>query len=868
MGHLVATASYSRLRYFSVGVLTWLALSLVCAADPLPPASQRKVSFETDVEPIFKQRCYACHGPRLQTSGFKLDDREAALKGGNSGADIKPGNSAASPLILRVAGGGKDLTRMPPGGAALTPDQIGILRAWIDQGVTYPAQAAAAKPAPHQTSTFWAFQSVHKPDVPPVMDRAWVRNPIDAFILDRLEREKIQPSPEANKAILLRRLSLDLTGLPPTVAELEAFINDNRPDAYERQVDRLLESPHYGEKWARFWLDQARYGDSDGYEKDWVRPNAWRYREWVIRALNNDMPFDRFTVEQIAGDELPNATVEDKVATGFHRNTLTNREGGVDNEQFRFENVIDRASTVGIVWLGLTVGCAQCHDHKFDPIKQSDFYRLAAFFDNLDEVDIDAPMPGEMGPWLSTHAEYRQKREALLQEYHVPELQADWETKMIDAADHPGKHTDWDLAWDVLLKLCVGGDCEAIIRTKPDQRTRRQSDVLTDHFIKNYHFAVDDAKIKEVKFKELDQKLEKLKETYPQLTQASTVAESSKHRKSYIRIRGNYKALGIEVQPGLPEVFRAPSSDHMTRLDLARWLVSGKNPLTARVAVNRFWQELFGQGIVKTSDDFGTQGDKPTHPELLDWLAAKFVDDGWSMKRIQRMIVMSATYRQSSEERPELEAKDPSNTLLARQSRLRLPAELIRDEALAASGLLSPKIGGPSVRPPQPKGVAELGYANSVKWVDSKGEDRYRRGLYIHFQRTTPYPLLANFDAPKGNVSVCTRLRSNTPLQALNLLNDPVFLEAAQALAYRVSSAGSFEDRLRNAFRLALSRDPEPREVERLKKFFDQQKTILQNEPKSVAELVPVAGTDRTSDAAWVTLSSILLNLDEFITRE
>jgi hypothetical protein len=477
-------------------------------------------------------------------------------------------------------------------------------------------------------------------------------------------------------------------------------------------------------------------------------------------------------------------------------------------------------------------------------------------------------MPGEMGPWMRTHAEYREKREAVLKEYHVPELQAGWEAKMIEAAANPGKYTDWDLAWDVLLKLCVGGDCEAIIRTEPGQRTTRQRDVLTDHFVKNYHFAVGEAKVKEVRFKELEPKLENLKESYPQLTQASTVGESGKHRKSYIRIRGNYKALGIEVHPGLPEVFGVPQSDRMTRLDLARWLVSPGDPLTARVTVNRFWQELFGQGIVKTSEDFGTQGDRPTHAELLDWLAAKFIEDGWSMKRIQKLIVMSATYRQSSADRPDLQARDPNNMLLARQSRLRLPAEIVRDEALAASGLLSPKIGGASVRPPQPKGVAELGYANSVKWVESKGEDRYRRGLYIHFQRTTRYPLLANFDAARGNVSVCRRLRSNTPLQALNLLNDPVFLEAAQALAYRVSNASSFEDRLRQAFRLALSRDPEPREVERLKKFFDRQKAIFYTDPQAAAALVPVAGADRTSDAAWVTLSSILLNLDEFITRE
>ncbi|MCX6623908.1 MAG: DUF1549 domain-containing protein, partial [Acidobacteria bacterium] len=400
MGHLLGIADKFRSNQLWRGLQTLLILLLATssyATGPLPPAADRKVNFQTDVEPILRQRCYACHGVRQQTSGLKLDNRDSALKGGNSGPVIKPGDSATSQLILRVAGA-KDFMRMPPGGAPLTPAQVGILRAWIDQGVGYPQQSGADTATEPKSSNFWAFQPVRKPELPQVMNRAWVRNPIDAFILERLERERLQPSPEAGKATLLRRLSLDLTGLPPSIQELDAFLNDNRPDAYERQADRLLESPHYGEKWARFWLDLARYGDSDGYEKDWVRPNAWRYREWVIRALNQDLPFDRFTVEQIAGDLLPAAGLEQKVATGFHRNTLTNREGGVDNEQFRFENVVDRASTVGTVWMGLTVGCAQCHDHKFDPVKQSDFYRLAAFFDNVEEVDIDAPLEGELGP--------------------------------------------------------------------------------------------------------------------------------------------------------------------------------------------------------------------------------------------------------------------------------------------------------------------------------------------------------------------------------------------------------------------------------------------------------------------------------------
>ena len=599
----------------------------------------------------------------------------------------------------------------------------------------------------------WSFAPVERPPLPAVRNADWSRTPIDRFVLARLEKEGIAPSPVAGKRILLRRLSLDLIGLPPTPAEMDAFLADSSPDAYQRQVDRLLASPHYGEKWARHWLDLARYADSDGYEKDWTRPWAWRYRDWVINALNSNMPFDEFSIEQIAGDLLPRPSTEQKVATGFHRMTLTNREGGVDNEQFRFENVIDRASTTGTVWLGLTVGCAQCHDHKFDPITQKDFYQWVALFDNTEEADIDAPLPGEVGSYQRKYAEYRAKRDALLGEYNVPALQSAWEQRMLEAAAQPGKWTDWDLAWDCLLKLTSGGDGEKIIRKKPAERTQRDVDVLTDHFVRNYHFAVGQPKYRELKLNELDTKLTALKNEYPRLTQAYAIAESSPPRSSYLRVRGNYKALGIAVEPGgiaaLPPI---PASARINRLDMARWLFSRDNPLTARVTVNRLWQEFFGQGLVRTSDDFGMQGDKPVYPELLDWLAVEFRESGWNVKHLQRLIVTSAVYRQSSTVRPELETKDPANTLLARQSRLRLPAEQIRDAALAASGLLAPEIGGPSIRPSQPAGVAELAYANSVKWVESQGVDQYRRGLYIHFQRTTPYPLLVNFDAPKGNV--------------------------------------------------------------------------------------------------------------------
>ncbi len=704
-----------------------------------------------------------------------------------------------------------------------------------------------------ESLTHWAFQPVKRPPLPVA-----TANPIDAFVLARLEKEKIAPSPEADRITLLRRVSLDLTGLPPTSEEAAEYLRDKAPDAYGRLVGRLLASPHFGEKWARHWLDQARYADSDGYEKDWVRPYAWRYRQWVIDAINRDMPFDRFSIEQLAGDLLPDATTEQRVATGFHRMTLTNREGGVDNTQFRFENTVDRAATTASVWLGITAGCAQCHDHKYDPISQKNFYQLYAFFDHVEEVDIDAPMPGEMGPFLDKNAEYRAKREALLKEYNVPALQAEWEKKMLWTSANLGKETNWDLAWDCLLKLTEFGDGEKIVRIPPEKRTTHERDVLADHFIRNYHFGVGPKIYKEVKFAELDGKLRALYESYPQLSQAMTLAESGAAAPTHIRVRGDYKALGIEVAPGVPEAFPPlPVGSKGTRLDLARWLFRENNPLTARVAVNRMWQELFGQGIVKTSEDLGVKGSAPSHPELLDRLASEFRESGWSRKQMLRLIVTSATYKQSSNARPELQTKDPTNVLLARQARLRLPGELIRDSALSVSGLLLPDVGGKSVRPPQPAGVTDLGYGKVV-WNESQGQQRYRRGLYIHFQRMTPYPMLMNFDGPKANVAACRRERSNTPLQALNLLNDPAFMEAAQALASQLPDGG-FEARLQFAFERALLRKPLQREVDSFKKYFLRQRAILQEEPPAAEGL---------DAAAWTGVASVLLNLDEFVTRE
>ena len=862
-----------------LGVIFLSALPLFSAAasPELPPAANHTVDFITHVRPML-ERCVPCHGPAQQMNGLRLDARQAALKGGYSGPVILPGKSAESPLILRLASE-KEGFRMPPVGPALALDEIGVLRAWIDQGARWPQ---SSDPAVQETkvaakqSTHWAFQPIHRLGEPVVRQTAWVRNAIDRFVLAKLEAEGISPSPEAGKITLIRRLSFDLIGLPPSPEQVRDFLRDDSPEAYEALVDRLLESPHYGEKWARHWLDLARYADSDGYEKDWPRPYAWRWRHWVINALNDDMPFDQFTLRQIAGDLLPHPTVEGHVATGFHRNTLTNREGGVNEEQTRFEEVVDRANTVGAVWLGLTVGCAQCHDHKYDPITQKDYYQIFAFFDNPQDGLIDAPLEGERGPYLSTHVEYREMRQELLNEYMVSEIQPGFEEKLKLAARNPGKWTDWDLAYASLAK--VSDDGQQTLGIEPSRRTLRQADTLTNYLVEWSHFGYGKKRYEELGFDKLLRELEKLEASYPQLTQARVIFEPPDRHPTHIRLRGDYQQKSIEVSPDTPAFLpvlsaeSSPSGAKPNRLDLAHWLVSRDNPLTARVAVNRMWQEFFGKGLVVTSEDFGTQGEPPSHPGLLDWLAADFIEGDWSVKRMHKQIAMSATYRQASRFRPELTERDPNNTWLARQSRLRLPAELIRDAALAASGLLYPEVGGKSVRPPQPEAVSQITYGKFGEWKTSPGKQQYRRGLYVHFQRTSPYPLLKNFDAPDSNTSCARRLRSNTPLQALNALNDPVFLEAAQALAVRAldRAPANWDARVDYAFQLCVSRKPSASEKKQLGAYFAKQKAVFDAEPAAVQALTPLAlgSVEPVEMATWVALGRALLNLDEFITRE
>ena len=867
-------------------VVVWPQESGAARASGLPPAVAGQVDFSRDIAPIFQANCVACHGPAQQMNGLRLDSPERALQGGYSGPVIKPGESAASKLILLVAGvqapGHEEGLVMPPVGDRLSAGQVGLLRAWIDQGAEW-AEAAKrfvgeAQEQGSAKSSHWAFISPRRPGLPDVQKRDWVRNPIDAFILRRLEAEGIRPSREADRNTLIRRLSFDLIGLPPTPEETAAFLADERPEAYEELVDRLLDSPHYGEKWARHWLDLARYADSDGYESDQLRPNAWRYRHWLVETLNRDMPFDQFTIEQIAGDLLPGATLEQRVATGFQRNTLSNREGGADLEEFRNEQVVDRAGTLGTVWLGLTVGCARCHDHKYDPVSQQEFYRIYAFFNSADEVNIDAPLPGEIAPYLSTRAEHESKRRELIAplETDIAELQTAWEKRLLETEANPGQDHLWDRAWEVLGLVWGGGlgegqlEGQRIVRLDPSRRTKDQADRLRNYFIKRGSI-IDKERYDELKLKELSEKLDELAKSYPKLSRAPTLVENPHGRQSYIHLRGSFRNRGIEVAPGTPAVLHPlPADPKPNRLTLARWLVADDNPLTARVTVNRAWQELFGRGIVFTSDDFGRQGEKPSHPELLDWLATEFVRQGWSLKKLHKLIVMSAVYRQSSKARPELQARDPNNVLLSRQSRVRLPAEAVRDASLAVSGLLNTAVGGPAVRPPQPESVIMESF--DMPWEVDEGPNRYRRGLYTFIQRTAPFAQSVTFDLPDPGRTCSRRERSNTPLQSLTLLNDPVFFEAAQALAARVltEQQGGLSEWIDHAFRLCLAREPDSAERDRLATYLHQQNEILDQEPEGPAAMLPVEleGVDRSRGAAWVALSSVLLNLDEFITRE
>ena len=652
---------------------------------------------------------------------------------------------------------------------------------------------------PAKEGVHWSFIPPQRHEPPIVTLADWPRNAVDRFILVEIEKAKLTPSPEADKRTLLRRVHLDLTGLPPTPAEVSAFVKDRRTDAYERVVDRLLASKHFGERWGRHWLDLARYADSDGYSHDAPR-SIWRYRDWVIKAFNDDLPFDQFVIEQLAGDMLPNATLEQRVATGFHRNTQINTEGGVDREQFRVDSIFDRIATTGEVMFGLTFGCVQCHDHKFDPFKQTEFYQMFAFFNQADEPRIEAP----------TVAQQKARDE----------------------------HASKVAALDAKMKSAPGNS---------DER------------------------------KKLANQLAQLKKAKPKAATTLVMAQRKLPRDTHRFVKGDFTRKAEKVLPGVPSVLHDfPNAEKSDRLAFARWVASKRNPLLARVTVNRMWQRYFGMGLVETENDFGTQGLPPSNHALLDWLATEFMRVNWSRKVMHRLIVTSAVYRQSSKARADAAKIDPYNKLLARQNRLRLDAEIIRDAALAASGLLSKKMGGPGVFPPQPPGCMSLGQ-HRRSWKASTGEDRFRRAVYTYRWRATPHPALKVFDTPDAFASCTKRLRSNTPLQALTLLNDPAFFEIAQGLAERILKEGGKSDseRIKLGIQLCLAREPDEKEVAILQSFLIKQRTVFSKiDALPLSQVVQraqgpaVNAALHSEQAAWTMLARVILNLDETITRE
>ena len=1061
------------------------------------------VDFEKDVYPVLKRSCFGCHGPKIQQAQLRLDAKTTFAKGGKSGPVVTPGKSAASPLVKRIEGA-PGMQAMPPAGERLSAEQIALVRAWIDEGARWPDGFGADSTS---QKAHWSYIKPARPPLPRVKLSSWSRNPIDTFILARLEKESLTPSPEAAKEVLIRRLSLDLIGLPPTPEEVDSFVADSSANAYENLVDRLLASPHYGERWANMWLDLARYADTNGYESDEPRTH-WAWRDWVINAFNRNLPFDRFTIEQIAGDLLLDATEDQKIATGFHRNTLVNSEAGSKDDEFRDAAVKDRVETTGAVWLGSTIGCAQCHDHKYDPFKQKDFYNMYAIFNNTAESSIDLT---EMLKVFKGDADERKRRKSALEAFtqvlakQTPELdaaEAKWESTYkerlpvletawkqlgvlnagqttfatglnavtairVDGDTRPAtvelqvwtapqlaqqkrwidsqpvwgpwnelgpfqamtvdeafetayvKPDQVDLSkakqrpeWKDGVKhqlegynaatylyrtiqagapgfqwISIGSDHgvegwfngKALLRTSPLEKldqtkgmfkldlkqgenqlllkytnaagyynlhfqkldgfetervtklrrtgndwalesgvkstepltlkvratfgrnakpgkpavlaTSLERDLLDDllqtteeikkeilsptpnHEKISAHFRTVTPELADVRAKhdvmrkELDDFME------ANSTSVLVMRELEKPRESFVQVRGNFLSHGEPVTGGVPSFLpQLPQSKPANRLSLAEWLVSRENPLTARVTVNHFWRNLFGTGLVKTSEDFGAQGDLPVHPELLDWLAVQFMESGWDMKALVRLLVNSAAYRQSSAVSPQLLQKDPENRLLARGSRFRLTAEGVRDFTLAASGLLSPKIGGPSVYPPLPATIFDTIFIEGgfQAWPASQGEDRYRRGLYTFYKRTAPYPSLMTFDSPERQVCTLERPRSNTPLQALTTLNDEVFVEAAGAMAKRIAAnCASTRDRIDYGFRLVAARHPREKEMNSLLSLFERAANRYRIDQAAAVKLVRAghAGDD-VQLAPWIVVSNVLLNLDETVTKE
>ena len=1031
-----------------------LALAICSAGVPQLPESTR-VDFARDIQPILEQHCYSCHDGRKRTAGLRLDIRASAFRGGESGAvAIEPGDAAASSLLQRVSSRDPD-ERMPPKGARLSEDEIDLLRRWIAEGAAWPNALAGQSDAVH-----WAFEPPRKTPLPNVEQESWIRNEIDRFVLARLEREGLTPSEPADRVTLLRRLSLDLIGLPPTIAEIEAFLADGSDAAYDHAVERLLRSPHYGEKWGRHWLDAARYADSDGYEKDKPR-QVWFYRDWVVAAFNRDLPYDQFIIEQLAGDLLPDATQDQLVATGFLRNSMINEEGGVDPEQFRMEAMFDRMDAVGKAILGLTIQCGQCHNHKYDPLTQEEYYRIFAILNNDHEAsmavytmdqqrrragvlgqirEIETRLQLENADWMTRLAGWEanvrddqvewasvmpfledlttggQKYlpqpdgSLLAQSYaptrHVANFRVQTELETITAfrlellndpnlpLSGPGRSvqgtaalTEFDVqltapgaqpiqikigsasadinlpekelapiyddrsskrrvtgpigyaiddddltAWGIdagpgrrnlprqavfVPETPVQVPAGAILTIQLSQRHGGwNSDDNQNHNLGRFRISVTDAShaaadpiprsVRQIlgipvaqrkaseraavfgywrttvdEWAEANQQIEELWAQHPEPSSQLVLQQRDRVRATSLLRRGDFLAPVSAATPGTPAFLHSfPPHTPVDRLSFAKWLVDRRAPTTARAIVNRVWQHHFGTGLVSTSEDLGRQSEPPTHPQLLDWLSVEFMDRGWSIKHLHRLIVHSATYRQLSRMTAEQYSRDPYNRLLARGARFRADAEVVRDIALAASGLLNAEVGGPSVHPPVPAYMFQPPVSYGPKtWIEDTDNKRFRRALYTFRFRSIPYPALESFDAPNGDFACVRRSRSNTPLQALTTLNEPIFMECSQALALRTLRAGNTtdEERLAYAFRLCVARHPQQDETAVLLALLDEQRKHLMEtggdpwelaaaDPENPPELPP--DTTAADLAAWTTVARVLLNLDETITRE
>ncbi|RMG34032.1 MAG: DUF1553 domain-containing protein [Planctomycetota bacterium] len=934
------------------GVLRPEGLPAVRADDFRARLNSPAVDFRKDVRPILAKNCFRCHGidEADREAGLRLDIRDAAIRPTESGAvPIVPGHPEQSEVIRRIRSN-DEFERMPPPdtGLKLTRREIETLERWIRQGAPYERH--------------WAFVPPRRPPLPPpAFPDADVRNPIDLFVQAKLKGTGLRPSPPADRYTLIRRVSLDLRGLPPSPEEVAAFVNDPRPDAYERLVDRLLADPGFGERWARVWLDLARYADSRGYGSDPLRPNMWLYRNWVIDAFNRNLPFDQFTIEQLAGDLLPDATEQQRVATAFHRNTMTNTEGGTDDEEFRVAAVMDRVDTTIQVWMGLTMGCAKCHNHKYDPISQKEYYQFFAIFNQT----ADADRPDE-APVMQVHTDEYRFRLARHQQQvselkrQIAELQREIE-RQAAAGDAPpvaarfvrielpgrrrilslaevqvfsagrnvalqGKARQSSTAFDGPARLAIDGNTDGDYnQARSTTHTNTEDDPwwevdLGDDFpvdavvvwnrtdnglqsrLNGFVLQLLDAQRRVVwsqtvakapqrdvtltpkpltpqarRLTELQNRLTRLERSAPQPPTVPIMQElpPDRRRKTHVLIKGNFLSPGEPVEPDVPHAFHELDPGlPKNRLGAARWLVDRDNPLTARVFVNRLWAQLFGAGIVLTEEDFGTQGEFPTHPELLDWLAVEFMRD-WDTKRMLRLMVTSATYRQTSVVTPDHRRIDPDNRLLARAPRFRLDAETIRDQALALAGLLSRKIGGPSVYPYQPPGLWRAAFNGQRSWPTSKGEDKYRRGIYTFWRRTVPYPSMAAFDAPSREVCTIRRIRTNTPLQAFVTLNDPVYVEAAQALARRILAKGGATDRARARFGLSLclARPPSEKQIGIIERLYRDELDHYRRHPEDAKAVAteplgaPPPGVKLPELAAWTVVANVLLNMDGVLVR-